>query len=263
MHYKPESLGNNYKYLEQLEQPTTGIAAVSFQDLNDDGLTDIVLITTCENSTGDYAGMPYKVGDVLFQQEGTFYRDWRVSDKINRFSMNKSVEFIMAYVRDGVSTEVLYTAATLQELLDNGFEIDDEHCQTHSFEKQGKLRLVPGIFSIAEYDVFMIYLVNEQGYIVWSFQPMGEYENLYSLKGIACKDLDGDGMKDILVLARYSYEGPEGELLIEMKCSVYYQRTDGFEADTDFCGTCQEEDRVKLSAWIKVIREYWGWTKEE
>ena len=36
--------------------------------------------------------------------------------------------------------------------------------------------LCPGTYRMAEYTVFMLYLVNEQGYIVWSFQPMGEYE---------------------------------------------------------------------------------------
>jgi len=261
--YKTDQLETNYKYLEQLEQPTTGIAAVSFQDLNDDGLTDIVLITTCENEVGDYAGRPYKVGDVLFQQDGSFYRDWRISDKINRFSMNKSADFIIAYVRDGASTEVLYTATTLEELLDNGFQIEKEQCNTYIFEKQGKLQLVPGVIKIAEYNVFMIYLVNEQGYIVWSFQPMGEYDNLYSLKGITCKDLNGDGIKDIIVLARYSYAGEEGELMVDMRCSIYYQRTDGFEADTDFCNAYRGGERDKLSELVETVREYWGWPKEE
>ena len=261
--YKTDQLETNYKYLEQLEQPTKDIAAVSFQDLNHDGLTDIVLITNCENGEGEYAGQTFKVGDVLFQRDGQFYRDWRISDKINRFSMNKSADFIASYVRDGNSTEVLYTATTLEELLDNGFRIIEEQNYLRTFEKQGKLRVVPGVLSMAEYDVFMIYLVNEQGYIVWSFQPMEDYDNLYALKGMTCSDLDGDGMKDILVLARYSYSGPEGELAIDTKCHIYYQRTDGFAEDTDFSGSyqCTELDTVGELVWS--IRDYWGWTKEE
>ena len=101
--YKTNQLEVNYRQLERLEQPVKGLAAVSFQDLNHDGLTDIVLIANCENDTGDYAGKNYKVGDVLFQRDGEFYRDWRISDKINRFSMNKSADFIASYVRDGNS----------------------------------------------------------------------------------------------------------------------------------------------------------------
>lgn len=261
--YKTDQLETNYKYLERLEQPTKSLAAVSFQDLNHDGLTDIVLITNCENATGEYAGEPYKVGDVLFQRDGAFYRDWRISDKINRFSMNKSADFIAAYVRDGNSTEILYTATTLEELLNSGFQIIEEQNYTRNFEKQGRLQVVPGILKMAEYDIFMIYLVNEQGYIVWSFQPMAEYDNLYALKGMTCRDMDGDGMKDIVVLARYSYSGSDGELLIDTKCSIYYQRTEGFTEDTDFAASyqCTEEDTV--GGLVEIIREYWGWPKEE
>ncbi len=261
--YKTDQLETNYRYLDQLEQPTRELTAVSFQDLNHDGLTDIVLITTCENDTGDYAGWTYKVGDVLFQRDGQFYRDWRISDKINRFSMNKSADFIASYVRDGNSTEILYTATTLQELLDNGFQIIQEQCYSRSFEKQGKLLVAPGIIRMAEYDVFMIYLVNDQGDIVWSFQPMKDYDNLYALKGMTCRDMDGDGMKDIVVLARYSYAGPEGELLVETKCDIYYQRVDGFVEDTEFGKSYQCTEKDTMAGMVEIIREYWGWPEEE
>ena len=261
--YKTTQLETNNCYLGEMKQPTRDLAAVSFQDVNRDGLTDIILITNCVNDVGEYSGKSYKVGDVLFQREGGFYRDWRISDKINRFSMNKSIEFIVDYVRNGNSTEVLYTATTLDELLKQGFQVVQEQNYYRTFEKQGRLQVVPGSIRMAEYDVFMIYLVNGQGDIVWSFQPMGDYDNLYALKGMACRDLDGDGMKDILVLARYSYSGEDGELLIDTRCSIYYQRTDGFEVDTEFEQTyqCTEEDTVE--GLTQLIREYWGWTVEE
>ena len=261
--YKTNQLETNYKWLGKLEQPTKELVSVSFQDLDKDGLTDIILITDCENTAGDYAGKTYKVGDVLFQKDGSFYRDWRVSDKINRFSMNKSVDFIAAYVRDGNSTETLYTATTLDELLENGFHIIEEQCYYRNFEKQGRLQQVPGVIHMAEYDVFMIYLVNEQGYIVWSFQPMGDYDNLYALRGTRCTDLDGDGMKDLLVLGRYSYAGPQGELLVDTVGSIYYQRTDGFAEDTEFAQTYQCTEKDTVGELVTRIREYWGWTIEE
>lgn len=261
--YKTNQLETNNCYLGEMKQPTRDLAAVSFQDVNRDGQTDIILITDCVNDVGDYAGKTYKVGDVLFQREGGFYRDWRVSDKINRFSMNKSIDMIVSYVRDGHSTEVLYTAATLDELVKQGFRVIQEQNYYRTFEKQGRLQVVPGIIRMADYDIFMIYLVNEQGYIVWSFQPMGDYDNLYALKGMACRDMDGDGMKDILVLGRFSYSGPDGEIAIDTRCCIYYQRTDGFETDTEFEKTyqCTEEDTVE--GLTQLIREYWGWTVEE
>lgn len=257
--YKCNQLATNLLYRGSLKQPTEGLAAVSFQDVNMDGQTDIILITTCRNETGDYAGKPYKTGDVLFQRDGSFYRDYRISDKINRFSMNKSAKSIVSFVRDGQSTEFLYTASTEEELLRNGFDIIKEQCYERNFEKLGKLRVVPGVFNISEYDVFMIYLVNEQGDIVWSFQPMGEYDNLYALKGVTGKDMDGDGMKDLVVLARYSYEDTEGNIIVEPDCSIYYQRTGGFDIDTGFKEyyRCTEENT--LEELVKIIRGYWGW----
>ena len=261
--FKTDQLETNNKFLGQLEQPTKDVAAVSFHDVNEDGLTDVILITNCENETGAYAGRTYKIGDVLFQQDRSFYRDWRISDKINRFSMNKSTRCIISYVKDGSSTEILYTAATLKELLDNGFQIIQENSYFQNFEKQGRLKVVPGVIHIAQYDVFMIYLVNEQGHIVWSFQPMEDYDNLYALRGMICTDVDGDGMKDIVILGKYSYEGANGELLIDSKCDIYYQRTDGFSVDADFAGyyQCTEEDTIREL--LEIIREYWGWRIEE
>lgn len=261
--FKTDQLEVNNRNVGKLKQPVRALAAVSFQELNGDGLMDIVLITTCINDSGSYKGKSYKVGEVLFQGEEGFYRDYRISDKINRFSMNKSVECITAFVKDGCSTEFLYTASTKQELLEHGFEIASELCYYRQFEKLGKLEVVPGTYTMADFATFMIYLVNEQGDIVWSFQPMGDYDNLYALKGITCKDIDGDGMKDLLVLARYSYEGSENELVTESDYAVYYQRTSGFYEDTEIKKQypCSDEDTV--ADLVEKARAYWGWKAEE
>ena len=113
--YKTDQLETNNRVRGQMKQPNRGIAAISFQDVNNDMRMDVVLITSCVNDSGEYAGKPYKVGEVLFQSKKgvEFYRDYRISDKINRFGMNKSVEAITAFVRDGYSTEFMYTATTL------------------------------------------------------------------------------------------------------------------------------------------------------
>ncbi len=257
--YRTDQLEVNSRNRGELAAPVRELNAVSFQDINRDGLTDIVMIVTCVNKKGDYAGKPYKIGETLFQGEQEFYRDYRLSDKINRFGMNKSVESIVSFVRDGNSTEFLYTAATRQELVDNGFHIISEQCYYRQFEKLGRLEVVPGTYTMASFATFMIYLVNEQGYIVWSFQPMGEYENLYALKGITCRDIDGDGMKDILVLARYSSGDDDNELVVKSDYDIYYQRTGGFYEDTEVKRRykCRDEDTV--SELVEKARRYWGW----
>lgn len=257
--YRTDSLAVNNRKPGELEQVCKGISAVSFQDLNRDNRMDIVLITVCVNKTGAYAGKPYKIGDVLFQEETGFYSDYRISDKLNRFGMNKSAECIAAYVKDGCSTEFLYTASTKKELLENGFVIAKEQNYFRQFEKLGYLEVVPGSYTMANFSTFMIYLINEQGYIVWSFQPMEDYDNLYALKGIACRDIDGDGMKDILVLARYSFENSNHKQVIKSDYSVYYQRTGGFDTDTEIKRRypCRNEDTV--AELVEKARGYWGW----
>ncbi len=260
--FKTHQLETNYQIPGEMRQPTKEIAAVSFLDVNGDNQKDIILITRCRKKVDTSISKKYKVGDVLFQKDGGFYRDYRISEKINRFSMNKSAKSIISFVRDGKSTEFLYTSTTTKELLDNNFDIINEQCYPRNFEKLGKLQVIPGTYSMGDYDVFMIYLVNDRGDIVWSFQPMDEYDNLYSLRGITCKDVDGDGMKDIIVLARYSYESLQGELLVESACSIYYQRTGGFIEDLEFEKQFVCTDQHKLDAVVQEIRKYWGWRIE-
>ncbi len=266
--YKNNLLECNYTYLGQVEQPIVDMVSVAFQDLNHDGLTDITLIAGCVNENGSYAGKQYKVGEVLFQTddesgEVNFYRDWRINDKINRFDMNKSAKCIRYFVRDGRSTEFLYTATTEAELLNNGFVVIEEQCYWRNYEKLGRLKVLPGVYSMADYDIFMIYMINEQGNIVWCFQPMGDFDNLYSLRGISGKDLDGDGMKDLLVVGRYSNEGENGEIIVEGQYSIYYQRTGGFDTDTEFALSHPYDPADTVEALVNKIHAYWGWNTAE
>lgn len=263
--YKTNQLECNYTVLGELEQPIFDMVSVAFQDLNDDGLTDIILIAGCVNDTGAYAGKVYKIGEVLFQNEGevSFYRDWRINDKINRFDMNKSAKSIRTFVRDGRSTEFLYTATTEDELIKNGFAVIKEQSYWRSYEKFGRIKVLPGVFSMADYDIFMIYMIDEQGNIVWSFQPMGDFDNLYSLRGISAKDLDGDGMKDLLVVARYSREGDNGAVIVEGGYSVYYQRTGSFDTDVEYVESHPYKAELTVEELVSEIRAYWGWQAVE
>ena len=144
-----------------------------------------------------------------------------------------------------------------------GFDIIEEQYYPRTFEKLGKLQVVPGTYSISDYDVFMIYLVNAQGDIVSGLQPMGDFDNLYALRGINCRDIDGDGLKDIVVLARYSYEGSAHELIVKSDYAIYYQRTGGFSADTEIKERykCSDEDTMELL--VEKARAYWGWKSEQ
>ena len=73
----------------------------------------------------------------------------------------------------------------------------------------------------------------------------------------------GDGMKDLVVLARYSREDESGEKVVENICSIYYQRTSGFETDKGFEEYYQYTEEDTMEDMIQKIREYWGWQVEE
>lgn len=258
--YKTSNLECNYAIIGSADQGITDMISVDFRDVNDDGLTDILLIAGYDETAG--AGTT-RVGEVLFQQEGStfealsFYRDWRINDKINRYGMNSNTKCILEFVRDGRSTEFLYTAATEDELTDGGFEVIREQSYWRTYEKLGKLKVLPGIFRISDFDIFMIYMINEDGNIVWRFETMEDYDNLYSLRGMSARDVDNDGMKDLVVLARYSLEGENGETVIATKCDIFYQRMGGFEEDTEFTKgytVSADETMEQLTA---KIREFW------
>ena len=56
--YRTDQLEANNRNKGKMRQPIRELKAVSFQDLDRDGLMDIILITTCVNDSGDYAGKP-------------------------------------------------------------------------------------------------------------------------------------------------------------------------------------------------------------
>lgn len=255
---------NKQNYGEML-QLTKAIEAISIRDLNGDGLDDIILITSFENRMDNKGRSSYRIGDVLFQSltEEKFYQDYRITDKINRFEMNKSSGLITAFVKDGKSVEFMYVSTSMEELLENKFRVISEEAYEREFEKLGKLQVVPGTYTIGEYDIFMVYIVNKAGKIISSFCPMDQYDNLYTLRGIRCTDIDGDGLEDIVVLAKYSYEGENGDLMVETDYSVYYQRTTGFFADTEMKKSLQCSEEESMQNLIRRSRAYWGWETEE
>ena len=114
---------------------------------------------------------------------------------------------------------------------------------------------------------------------------MGEHENLYEILGLDSRDIDGDGLKDLTVLARYTLpkeadsseqeaekaEESEEEGLLNTKDkkteemrtekynAIYNQRTGGFVADTELKSryVCGEE--TTLDELVELARSYWGW----
>ncbi len=254
--YKTEDIECNYFFKDSLYQPNIEIAAIAVRDINGDGLQDIVLISRCAAD-----GIKFRIGDIIFQERGTFYRDWRISNKINRFSMNKDLDMMTAFARDKQSAEFLYSASTLGELTNGGFVPLAGQTFIADYEKFGTVKVVPGTYTMGGHHIFMIYLVNSDGRIIWNFQCMRNYDNFSTMTGISFKDVDGDGQADLSVLAKYKSLGDDNETYSATDFSIYYQRNGYFFEDTDFHASLYKELTGKevMDDIVQAARRYWGW----
>ena len=253
--HKTENLECNNFFIG-LHQPNADIAAISARDINGDGLDEILIISLCLNE-----GARFKIGDIIFQNASAFYRDWRISDKINRFDMNKDIEMMTSFVRDGHSAEFLYSAATLEELINGGFQpLADQSFET-DFEKFGAVEVVPGFYSMGWQHIFIMYLVNGDGQVVWNFQCMRGYDNFSRMTGISFKDVDGDGWADLSVLIEYMSPDDDNRSYATNDFSIYYQRDGYFFEDKDFhkafCKDMTGEEA--MSDIVRAAQEFWGW----
>ncbi|MCL1807077.1 MAG: VCBS repeat-containing protein [Oscillospiraceae bacterium] len=238
--YKTDELECNSQRRGELNQPNLDVAGFGLRDINGNGLTDIVIISRSICRSGPYAGVIYTVGDILFQHETGFYRDWRLSDRINRFGMNTDVNTVIAFARDGISTEFLYLADTLDELIENGFQV--MHSNVVTFETFGEVSLIYGTFRLAGYYTLMIYLADGEGNLLWNFQPMGRYTNFSSMRSYELADIDGDGKTDLVFHIWYDTLTPEWETERVTDTVIYYQRNGYFSPDWEARFFIEEND---------------------
>lgn len=257
--FKTDDFLSNSWLKGRARQMNRDLICLSFIDLNGDGLDDIIIISACYNESGIYADKKYQVADVLFQSEEGFYRDPRISDKLNRFDMNKTDLAVVAFVRDGISLEFLFTAKNLAELLAHGFKPISSQCYTEHFEKFGMVEIIPGFFNLAGQNYLMVYITDADGRILWNFQPMHYYVNFYAISAISFKDIDGDGNKDLLLIGRYVTYDEDGLVVIKKDYDIYYQRAGYFLEDIRFkqSYSCGEDDDIELI--VSKARQYWGW----
>lgn len=74
------------------------VRAVSFTDVNHDGLTDVVIIAEYATGIGPRGAIPYPVAGIYFQKEKKFINDERLDEQINDAYQNKTIDMVLEYV---------------------------------------------------------------------------------------------------------------------------------------------------------------------
>lgn len=253
--YKTDYIESNNWLSRSVVQPNDGLIAISFQDANQDGLTDIILICECSQKDGKQAGVKFKVADVLFQKKDGFYSNWEISDKLNRFAMNSNVDTIMQFTTGVDSMEFLYTARNFKEVTGNGFRVHEKHTFQVQFEEFGQVTVYPGFYPMGGLRNFLIYLVDSQGRICALLEPMGYYDDLVNLKAISFEDVNEDGLKDITVLANFRHCWAEYEEE-ELSYVTYFQNPLWFERDYDLEKRREEAAPPSIAQAIVQARKY-------
>lgn len=88
----PEFNGNEWPSFE-------GIRAVSFKDLNQDGLKDVIIIAEYITGAGEQGTTPFPVASIYFQKAKSFEALSDLDEKINSAGKNETVEEVLNFTR--------------------------------------------------------------------------------------------------------------------------------------------------------------------
>lgn len=116
------------------------------------------------------------------------------------------------------------------ELQKKGFEIIDEHSFWVELENWGKVRLVSGKLPFEGKYKICFYLVNGKGDILFNFPDLVDNKMwIFSeLKAVSFKDVNKDGLKDIVIIADYiTGIGKEGAIPFHYS-KIYFQKDKTF-----------------------------------
>lgn len=86
----PDFYGNKWPWFE-------GIRAVSFQDVNKDGLTDIIVSAEYSTGAGPQGAIPFPIGGIYYQKNREFVSMPELDKQINEAGKNKSIEMLLKF----------------------------------------------------------------------------------------------------------------------------------------------------------------------
>lgn len=75
------------------------IRAISFKDVNNDGLKDIIIISEYTTDAGEEGAVPYPTCSIYFQNGKKFVYIPSLDDKINASNKNENISIILKYLK--------------------------------------------------------------------------------------------------------------------------------------------------------------------
>jgi hypothetical protein len=105
------------------------------------------------------------------------------------------------------------------------FDVFEDQCFLVNLENWGKVEFIS-----SEYHVNVcFYLIDKQKKIVYNFpKTMASYWRIEQITAISFKDVDRDGLKDVIILGDYS-SGVGNDGMIPFKyCTIYFQKGKNF-----------------------------------
>lgn len=82
-----------------------GIVAVSFTDVNHDGLTDVVVIAQYATGVGPTGNRPYPIASVYFQKGKEFVNDPKLDEQLNNFDKRWNIDMVLEFM-DGKTPQL-------------------------------------------------------------------------------------------------------------------------------------------------------------
>lgn len=110
----------------------------------------------------------------------------------------------------------------------NGFAPVEDQTFMVDLNSWGNVKFVSGKLTAGSHVPVVFYLTNEDGDILYNFNAVLPYS--VDVKAVSFKDVDKDGLKDIIIIVEDNYDGASGGTI----ATVYFQKADGsFLNDTE------------------------------
>lgn len=96
----PSFYGNQWSELFELK-------AISFRDVNNDNLTDIIIIAEFMTGIGKEGAIPFPIASIYFQNNNEFIALRELDDQINHSKMNETIDMVLTFCENNPCTNII------------------------------------------------------------------------------------------------------------------------------------------------------------